>query len=123
MNRLISTGMGLIASLLFFYKNGFGMKGIVKTDLPLNKEAKLNNSYLVYPRSAWLRRDFLQQMIYSQTWFITDWKERRLTPVDEPMSGGFSLTNKKTDTLSSVAIWQNFYFLLDFVFFNEMYFL
>ena len=30
--------MGLIVSLLLFYKNGFGIEGHTKVDVPLNKE-------------------------------------------------------------------------------------
>ena len=33
---------GLIVSLLFFYKSGFGIELLVKVDMPLNKQKKTN---------------------------------------------------------------------------------
>ena len=38
MNPFILPAMGLIVRLLFFYKDGFGIKLPTKVDMPLNKE-------------------------------------------------------------------------------------
>ena len=38
MNFLILPAKGYIVSLLFFYKDGFGIKLTMKADMPLNKE-------------------------------------------------------------------------------------
>ena len=40
MNPFIPLAMSRIVSLLFFYKDGFGIKGLTKIYMPLNKETK-----------------------------------------------------------------------------------
>ena len=42
MNPLVQPAMGQIISLLFFYKDSFGIKEPTKVDMPLNKEIKPN---------------------------------------------------------------------------------
>ena len=44
-----SLAIGLIASLLFFYNDDFGIKWPMKVDMPLNKETKhkLNNFLMI----------------------------------------------------------------------------
>ena len=43
MNPLFSSAMGQIVSQLFFYKDGFGIRLLMKVNMPLNKE---NQTYL-----------------------------------------------------------------------------
>ena len=38
MNPIISLAMSWLVSLLFFYKDGFGIKYHLKVDIPLNKQ-------------------------------------------------------------------------------------
>ena len=38
--NIISPAIGWIVPLLFFYKDGFGIKSPIKVDMPLNKETK-----------------------------------------------------------------------------------
>ena len=49
MNPLIPTAMGYILPLLFFYKDGFGIKKPMKADMPLNKEKNGWFEFNVYP--------------------------------------------------------------------------
>ena len=41
MNPLIPPAMCYIVPLLFFYKDGFGIKWAITVDMPLNKETNL----------------------------------------------------------------------------------
>ena len=43
MNPLIQPSMVYIVLLLFFYKDGFGIKLSIKIDMPLNKETNPRN--------------------------------------------------------------------------------
>ena len=48
MNSLISSAMGWIELLLFFYKDGFGIIYPMKFNMPLNKETNQTNSFFYY---------------------------------------------------------------------------